>query len=347
MESSLIVNGTYPTSLNDSSVSSLKNATDVSFMLHGDGASYCMTVTSNDANTGSVHVDSASSGTILDGVCPEELGANVSTAAGTGTLGFSNGTGTAAAVASPAALSADTFGNMYFTDGATSRIRKLTTAGVVSTLAGNGSSAYAEGTGTSATFNWPQALTILPDGRLLITDSNNHKIRALSPSTTTSSLFAGGSKGTGGSVGSSATAVQFDTPRGIVYNAANNSVYVSDSQNNRIIKLDTSGTVLAIYGQTTGAFADGNGTSARFNYPEGLAVDTNGNVYVADTQNQRIRKIDTSGNVTTIAGNGTAGFADGVGTDAKFNNPNSLTIASDGKLYVCDTANHRIRVLSI
>ena len=232
---------------------------------------------------------------------------------------------------------------MYFTDGSTSRIRKLTTAGVVSTLAGNGSSGYVEGTGTAATFNWPQALTLLPDGTLLIADSNNHKIRTLSTSTTTSGLFAGGSKGTGGSVGSTSTSVQFDTPRGIVYDASSGNIYVADSQNNRIIKLNSSGTVLAIYGQTTGAFADGNGTAARFNYPEGLAVDNNGIVYVADTQNQRIRKIDTAGNVTTIAGNGTAGFADGNGTAAQFKSPGALTVSSSGVIYVADTQNQRIR----
>ena len=342
MESSYAVNNTYPLSLDDSSVARIKNTQDVSFSLHSKGSSYCLTATSSDEQVESVYITNSNT-TPTDGQCPEELGVSVSTAAGTGTLGFSNGTGTAAAVASPAALVADSAGNMYFTDGSTSRIRKLTTAGVVSTLAGNGSSGYVEGTGTAATFNWPQALTLLPDGTLLIADSNNHKIRTLSTSTTTSGLFAGGSKGTGGSVGSTSTSVQFDTPRGIVYDASSGNIYVADSQNNRIIKLNSSGTVLAIYGQTTGAFADGNGTAARFNYPEGLAVDNNGIVYVADTQNQRIRKIDTAGNVTTIAGNGTAGFADGNGTAAQFKSPGALTVSSSGVIYVADTQNQRIR----
>ena len=337
--------GSYP--LTETSVDSGKglaksNGTTVSF--HSLGTSYCITFTSTYKNVNTYFVSNTNS-TPQKGKCPQDTEALVASFAGNGTLSFANGTGSAAGLASPAALVADSASNLYFTDGATSRIRKVTTAALVSTLAGNGSSSYAEGTGTAALFNWPQAVAIDGSGNLVIADSNNHKIRKLSP-TNVSSLFAGSTQGTAGVIGTVATSIQFNVPRGIAYDTTTSTILVADSQNNRIIRLNSIGTITAIYGQLTGGFLDGNGTSARFNYPEGLFVDSSGVTYVADTQNHRIRKISPSGDVTTIAGTGTAGWLDGAGTTAQFRSPGAVTRASDGTIYVSDTANHRIRKIA-
>lgn len=337
--------GSYPlteTSVDDGKGLTKSDGTSVSF--HSTGTSYCITLTSTDPKVSNYFVSSTNS-VPQKGKCAQDLEALVASFAGNGTLSFANGTGSAAGLASPAALVANSSSDLFFTDGATSRIRKVTTSALVSTLAGNGSSSYAEGTGTTAYFNWPQALAIDGSGNLVIADSNNHKIRKLSP-TNVSSLFAGSTQGTAGTIGTVATSIQFNVPRGIAYDSTTNTILVADSQNNRIIRLNSVGTITAIYGQLTGGFLDGNGTNARFNYPEGIFIDSNGVAYVADTQNHRIRKISTSGDVTTIAGTGTAGWLDGIGTSAQFRSPGALTRASDGTIYVSDTANHRIRKIA-
>lgn len=260
--------------------------------------------------------------------------------AGNGTSGYANGTGVAAQVFGPTALTADASGGLYFSDSSTSRIRKATTAGVVSFLAGSGASSYTEGTGTGAVFNWPQAITVGPAGVLYIADTNNNRIRALSTGNT-SSLVAGGTQGVGDGTGSAA---RFNTPRGIVYDALSGFLYVADSQSHVIRRVTTGGVVTTFAGTTsTGGFIDATGTSARFNYPQGLAVDSSGVIYVADTLGNRIRKINPAGDVTTLAGSGTAGFANGTGTAAQFNNPWAVAVAADGTVYVADTNNDRIR----
>lgn len=308
-----------------------------SYSYHSDGTTYCITATSSYTNTSYYASDSSPLPT--SGKCSQDLGAVVTTLAGSGSFGFADGTGTSAVLAAPAALAADSTGNLYFSDQATSRIRKVTLGGVVTTLAGNGSSSYAEGTGTAALFNWPQAITVGPSNYLYISDTNNYKIRELSTSNV-SRLVVGSTQG------DATTLNQFNVARGIVYSPQASALFVSNSQSNQIKKVTTSGTVSFYAGQGSGGWADANGTSAKFNYPEGLAIDSSGNIYVADTQNHRIRKIDTSGNVTTIAGNGTAGYADGPALSAQFSSPGALAVASDGSIYVADTGNNYIRKIS-
>ncbi len=393
-----VTNGAYASSESTANAGKgLPKSPGTSYSFHSDGTSYCITVNSSFSGVNSYYITSESPSP-TPGQCAADLGATVATIAGNGTLGFANSP--SSVLASPAALTADSSGNIFFSDGATSRIRKMTTAGVVSTLAGNGSSAYVEGTGTGATFNWPQSFAVGPGGVLYIADSNNSKIRTLSTSNV-SALFAGSTQGNGGVVGTTAANINFNIPRGIVYQASTGNIIVADSQNNRIVQLNSAGTIVAIIGQTSGGLVNATGTAAKFSYPQGitldgagnlfvadtqnhairkvtptgvvttyagtgatgfadgaalsaqfkspgaLTIDSNGTIYVADSGNHRIRKITTDGTVTTIAGDGTAGFADGIGTDARFNNPNGISIGSDGRLYVADTANHRIRVLTI
>lgn len=331
--------GSYPTSINAVNNNRGIPASDgTSYSFHSDGTTYCITATSSYTGK-SYYVSNGGISPTL-GKCPQDLGASVATLAGSGSFGFADATGTSAVLAAPAALTADASGNLYFSDQATSRIRKVTTAGVVTTLAGNGSSSYAEGTGTAALFNWPQAITVGPSGYLYISDSNNYKVRELSTSNV-SRLVVGGAQG------DATTLNQFNVARGIVYSPQASALFVANSQSNQIKKVTTTGTVSFYVGQGSGGWVDANGTSAKFNYPEGLAIDSSGNIFVADTQNHRIRKIDTSGNVTTIAGTGTSGNADGAAlTTAQFNSPGAVAVGSDGSLYVADTANNLIRKIS-
>jgi sugar lactone lactonase YvrE len=124
------------------------------------------------------------------------------------------------------------------------------------------------------------------------------------------------------------------------------NVYVGDTSNNRIRKITAAGVVTTLAGSGTATFADGTGTAASFHFPYGVAVDSSGNVYVADTGNCRIRKITAGGVVTTLAGSGTATFADGTGTAASFDFPIGEAVDSSGNLYVGDMSNNRIRKIT-
>lgn len=315
--------------------------TDILF--HSDGTTYCITARSTYDGIDSHYVSSANP-TPTKGECPEDAGSSVTTLVGDGTVGAAPGTGTAATLAGPAGIVADSSGNLYFTDQQGSRVRKVTTAGVVTNLFGNGPTGTTEGIGTAALFNWPQAITVGPASQLYVADTNNSRVR-VAPLTAgvSTSLLAGSTQGTGGTTGSMGSAVQFNTPRGVVYNPTNHYVYVADSQSNRIRVISVDGVYITDIGSLTGSFADGSRTAARFNYPQGLAVDSSGNVYVADTLNHRIRMIDTAYNVTTIAGGGTAGGTDANGTAARFNSPMAVTVSSNGTLYIADTGNNTIR----
>ena len=149
---------------------------------------------------------------------------------------------------------------------------------------------------------------------------------------------------TSGYTDGTGTSAQFYYPTGVAVDGAGN-VYVADRSNHRIRKITTSGVVSTLAGSTSG-YTDGTGTSAKFDYPTGVAVDGAGNVYVADYNNHRIRKITASGVVSTLAGSGTSGYTDGTGTSAKFNYPTGVAVDGAGNVYVADQYNHRIRKIT-
>jgi len=259
----------------------------------------------------------------------------VSTLAGSGTMGFADGTG-AAAQFYASCITIDAAGNLYVADGGNNRIRKITPAGVVTTIAGS-VEGNADGTGTAAQFYLPRDITIDTMGNLYVADYGTNRIRKITPTgvvTTIAGSTVGFADGTG-------TATQFRGPGGITIDSMGN-LYIADFGNNRIRKITPAGVVTTIAG-STGGFADGTGTAARFNGPRCITIDAAGNLYVADGGNNRIRKITPEGVVTTIAGN-TSGFADGTGTTARFNQPWGITIDTAGNLYVAE-GNHRIRKL--
>lgn len=254
--------------------------------------------------------------------------------------GFANGTGAAAKFKNPTGIALDGNGNIYVADRNNNCIRKITSAGVVTTLAGSTTWGYADGIGTAAKFKNPTGIAVDGNGNIYVTDSENHRIRKITSAGVVTTLAGS----TWGSTDGTGAVAKFDTPTGITIDGIGN-LYVTDRNNHRIRKITSTGIVTTLAGSTPG-FADGNGTVAKFSVPTGITVDGNGNLYVTDANNHRIRKITSTGFVTTLAGS-TPGFADGTGIVAKFNNPTGITIDGNGNLYVADRYNHRIRKIAI
>jgi sugar lactone lactonase YvrE len=276
------------------------------------------------------------------GAVPATVYGQVSTLAGSGTAAYAEGTGSAASFYNPLGVATDAAGNVYVADTRNNRIRKISPAGVVSTLAGSGSPAYADGTGTAASFNDPQDVATDAAGNLYVADVGNNRIRKISPAGVVTTLAGNGTAAYADGTG---TAASFNDPTGVATDAAGN-VYVADVGNNRIRKISPAGLVTTFAGSSNGGYADGTGTAASFLVPTGVATDAGGNVYVADRNNQRIRKISPAGVVTTFAGSSNGGYADGTGTAASFYGPTGVATDASGNVYVADRNNLRIRKIS-
>jgi len=266
-------------------------------------------------------------------------GGVVSTLAGSGIDGFADGTGIAAQFRYPTGVAVDASGNVYVADNNNNRIRKITAGGVVSTLAGSGIYGFADGTGTAAQFSSPSGVAVDASGNVYVADQDNHRIRKITAEGVVSTVAGSGSAGFAD--GTSAAA-QFQYPYGVAVDATG-SIYVADLYNHRIRKITAGGVVSTLAGSGIDGFADGTGAAAQFRYPAGVAVDVAGNVYVVDQINNRIRKITAEGVVSTLAGSGTKGFADGTGTAAQFSSPYGVAVDATGSIYVADTNNHCIR----
>ncbi len=260
--------------------------------------------------------------------------ATVSTLAGNGTSGNTDGTGTAAQFSHPYGIAVDASGNLYVSDQNNSLVRKITSPAVVTTLAGS-SNGYADGTGAAAKFFGPAGVAVDASGNIYVADGVNNRIRKITSGGVVTTLAGG----TQGYLDGTGTAAQFFSPTGIAVDASGN-VYVADTYNQRIRKISTAGvaTTLAGSGPTgpgNGGYTDGAGTVAQFNAPAGLAVDASGNIYVADYNNFLIRKITAAGLVTTLAGS-VAGELDGAGISAEFGGPTGIAVDASGNIYVAD-----------
>ena len=267
----------------------------------------------------------------------------VTTLAG-GTQGYADGVGAAAQFNYPAGVAVDSSGNVYVADQGNDRIRKVTPAGVVTTLAGDSMPGYEDGVGTAAKFYRPTGVAVDSSGNVYVADCYNNRIRKVTPAGVVSTLAGKTSSGSNfGYVDGIGTGAQFANPIGVAVDSSGN-VYVADTMNNRIRKVTPEGLVSTLAGSTKG-YADGVGTGAQFDFPYGVAVDSSGNIYVADTDNQRIRKVTTEGVVITLAG-GTQGYLDGTGTAAQFDSPTSMVLDSLGNVYVADLGNNRIRKIT-
>ena len=216
---------------------------------------------------------------------------------------------------------------------------------VVTTFAGSGTAGDADGAGTAAQFDHPYGVAVDASGKLYVGDENNAVIREITSAGAVTTL-AGSSDGYADGTG---PAAKFFGPDGVVLDATGN-LYVADYTNNRIRKVSPDGVVTTLAGGTQG-YADGAGTAAQFFGPAGIAIDGSGNLYVADTYNQRIRKITPAGVVSTLAGSGTTGpgnggYTDGAALSAQFSGPQGVAVDASGNVYVADNGNNVIREIS-
>ena len=211
---------------------------------------------------------------------------------------------------------------------------------LVSTVAGDGIASFTNGPAASANFHFPFDVVVNAEGVIYVTDVQNHCIRKIAEGEV--STFAGGVFGIQSGTGLSA---QFKYPFSITMDAAGN-IYTTDVSDSRIRKINTAAEVTTYAGIGEEGFADGDADSARFGDEASITADALGNVYVADPQNNRIRKITSSGKVITIAGSGTAGFREGIGGMAQFNFPEGIALDKMGNIYVADAANYRIRKIT-
>jgi len=310
---------------------------------------------------------------------------NIYTIVGTGAESFAGEGGQAlcTGLPGPTSICVDGSGNIYIADG--NRIRMINTSGNITTVAGNGMGGFSGdgGPATSAELN-AVGICIDGSGNLYIADFVDNRIRmvntsgnittvagigahvitlpgstntyTVTPGQGTYTITVSGSTytitsgiiGDGGSA--TADTVFLNGPEGVSVDVHGN-IYIADFINNRIRMVNTSGNITTVAGHGTVGFFSGDGgsaTSARLNNPKGVFIDGSGNIYIADTYNNRIRMINTSGNITTVAGNGTGGFSGdgGPATSAELNNPFGVFVDGFGNIYIADTGNERIRKVS-
>jgi sugar lactone lactonase YvrE len=269
-----------------------------------------------------------------------------STVAGDAGQGSADGLRDNARFVNPSGVAADGVGNLYVADTANHTIRKITSSGIVTTLAGSaGVSGSANGTGIGAQFNQPQGVAVDSSGNVYVADTGNHTIRKLTVAGAVSTLA--GLAGSTGSADGAGGSARFYEPEGVAVDSTGN-VYVADTWNHTIRKITAGGTVSTLAGLAgTYGTNDGTGGSARFYEPQGVAVDSAGVVYVADTGNQTIRKIASGGAVSTFAGSaGIYGSVDGTGAAARFYGPAGVSVDSARNVYVADYLNQTVRKIT-
>jgi sugar lactone lactonase YvrE len=287
-------------------------------------------------NAGNVYVADYSNNEIRK-ITPSGV---VSTLAGSTTHGSVDGTGSAASFFLPQAIAVDSSGNVYVADTFNNEIRKVTPQGVVTTLAGSTSAGFADGPAASAKFNLPSGLVVDASGTIYIADTSNNKIRKLQGGVV--STVAG--TGAFGNADGPAASAAFDLPQGLAEDASGN-LYIADSGNYEIREL-SGGQVTTLAGMPLTGHADGPALSASFYMPTGIAVDASGNIYIADNGNSELRLL-SGGVVTTLAGSYSGrGNTDGLGSAARFAGPNGLAMDISGNLYVVDTNNNEIRLVT-
>jgi sugar lactone lactonase YvrE len=275
----------------------------------------------------------------------------ITTIAGTGTAGFSGdgGSATSAQINSPFGVAVDTSGNVYFADYMNHRIRKITaSSGKISTIAGTGTAGFSGdgGDATLAKLSSPLGIGVDASRNVYIADNANARIRKITASSGQISTIAGtGTAGFSGD-GGNATSANINMPYGVAVDISGN-VYIADTVNNVVRKVNTSGKISTFAGTgVQGSSGDGgNATSAQLNNPYGISFDVSGNVYIADCLNHKIRKVNTSGTISTFTGSGTAGFSGdgGDATSAQINKPYAVAVDASGNIFISDSQNYRIR----
>jgi len=268
----------------------------------------------------------------------------VSTIAGNGNQGSLNGLDTASSFNGPTALALDAAGNIYVADDNNNMVRKISTNGMVSTYAGSDSTGLINGPAANSALFGPTGVAVDGSGNVYIADAGNNIIRMVNTSDVVSTYA--------GSTNEAATngpllSASFNNPTGLAIDGSGN-IFVADMLDGMIREISPStGTVTTLAGSgDTTASVNGTGTAASFYFPNSLAVDASDNIYVTEYATNLIRKVDPTGVVTTFAGNGAAGQADSTGTSASFNGPSGIAVDKSGNLYVADTYNNVIRKIT-
>ena len=281
----------------------------------------------------------------------------VTTLAGNGAITYAGdgGPATRASFFNPAGVAVDGAGNVYIADSMNNRVRKVDTAGTITTVAGNGTLGFSGdgGPASSASLWAPMAVAVDSSGNLYIADSSNGRIRKVTPAGIITTVAGGAVLPIYSGDGGPAVGAGIFLPGGVAVDSAGN-LYIADIGNNRIRKVNPAGVMSTVAGNGTKGFSgDGSaGTASQlklFGSHAGLAADSAGNLYIADIANHRVRKVDTGGIITTVAGNGIAGFSGdgGPATNAGLNNPNDVATDSAGNFYIADTTNNRIRKVTV
>ncbi len=265
-------------------------------------------------------------------------------------FGGDGGAATRALLDGPTGVAVDHAGNIYIADNGNSRIRMVNTSGIISTFAGSSSVGFSGdgGAATAAKLWGPMSVAVDNSGNVYIADKFNNRVRKVNTSGTITTI-AGNGYSTFSGDGGEATAASVYNPSGVIVDGARN-VYIADYENDRIRKVNTSGIISTIAGNGYGTYAGdgGDATAASVNAPVGLAIDSHGNIYVADVYNQRIRTISASGTISTLAGTGTYGFSGdgGDATAARLNYPYGVCVNTAGEVFVADQVNQRVRKIS-
>ncbi|HWT02035.1 MAG TPA: RHS repeat-associated core domain-containing protein [Pyrinomonadaceae bacterium] len=278
---------------------------------------------------------------------PDSSGAPVwvvSTLAGDGQAGYVDGPGGSARFTNPQGIAVDSSGVVYVADTANNRIRRIAPDGTVTTLAGDGTPGLQDGTGTGARFNAPQGVAVDNQGNVYVADTGNSSVRVINPSGEVRTLSGDGTVGSNDS-----PSARFDGLMGVATDGASVYVYLSDTGNHRIRRLDPSGAVITVAGAERG-FADGTASQARFAEPSGIATDGSGKLVVADAVNSLVRLVDpalAANNspqaVWTIAGTSDRGLTNGAGDIARFLTPRGVAVSPSSAIIVADTGNQVLR----
>jgi trimeric autotransporter adhesin len=278
---------------------------------------------------------------------------SINTIVGNGTAGYSGDGGPAgnAELNNPSGIAVDAAGNLYIADPANNRVREVMAgAGIISTIAGNGTAGYSGdgGPATSAELQSPVGVAVDSAGNLYIADQGNNVIRKVATNGTITTVAGNNAEGYSGDNGQATNATLY-APAGVALDSADN-LYIADAGNNRIRLVNTTGTITTFAGNGTAGYSGDNGpaAAATLNKPSALVEDAKNNLYLADTGNSVIRLVNTTGTITTIAGNGTAGYSgdNGQATNATLNAPYGLQVDSSGNLYIADTKNNVIRLVN-
>ncbi len=276
----------------------------------------------------------------------------ITTCAGNGTAGYTidDVAATGAELNSPFGIAVSS-GNLYIADRLNNRIRMVNSAGIITTIAGNGTSGFFGdgGPATAAEIADPADVAVDGLGNVYIADRSNNRVRKIDAGGYISTIAGSSSIGGFGGDNGPATLAALSSPRGVAVDGKGN-VYISDQVNDRVRKVDNAGMIITIAGTSTGGY-NGDGiaaTSAQLQGPYGIAVDNAGNVYVCDVDNERIRKIDASGMITTIAGIGTSGYnGEGIAAiAAALSEPIGVAVDATGNVYIADGWNERVRAIN-